>query len=98
MTTDPPEDRNPSARPDEKTRLECEKLQAEIESIGRPFYRTPTFYTAITPVALAVIGVIFTWGSGWFDVQHTRINNEKLLVEAETERIQFNEESSRVGN
>jgi hypothetical protein len=73
---------------DNKARLECEKLQSEIEVLRRPFYKSPAFYAATAPVALAIVGVIFTWASGWFDVQRTRIGNEKLLLQAQTERLQ----------
>jgi DNA repair exonuclease SbcCD ATPase subunit len=72
---------------DEKARLECEKLKAEIEAIHKPIFRTPSFYSAIAPVALAIVGLIFTWSSGWFDVQRTRISNEKTLLEAENNRL-----------
>jgi len=71
-----------------KTRIECEKIRAEIEVIRRPFYKTASFYVSLVPVLLAVLGLVFTWASGWFDVQRTRINNEKLLVQIETERLQ----------
>ncbi|HWQ91300.1 MAG TPA: hypothetical protein VN673_06495, partial [Clostridia bacterium] len=73
---------------EEKAQLECAKIRAEIATISRPFYRTASFYVSIVPVALALLGVIFTWASGWFDVQRTRINNEKLLIQIETEKLQ----------
>ena len=79
---------NPENAPDPKTELECEKLRAEIAVIRRPFHKTTAFYVAVAPVVLALIGFGFTYGSGWFDVQRTRINNEKLVVQAETERLQ----------
>jgi len=71
----------------EKTNLECEKLRAEIDAIRRPLIRTPGFYAAISPVALAFLGLVFTWATGWFDVQRTRLSNEKTLLEAQTERL-----------
>ena len=72
---------------EEKARLECEKLRAEIKAIGKPLVRTPGFYSAFAPVALAILGLIFTWSSGWFDVQRTRINNEKTLLEVQNNRL-----------
>jgi chromosome segregation ATPase len=78
----------PTSESDPKLQLECEKLRAEIAAIRRPFYHTSSFYVAIAPVLLALIGFGFTYGSGWFDVQRTRVNNEKLVVQAETERLQ----------
>jgi chromosome segregation ATPase len=71
----------------ERTKLEHAKLQAEIDSIRRPFYKTTAFYTAILPVVLAILGLIFSWWSGWFDVQRTRITNEKTLIEAQTVQL-----------
>jgi hypothetical protein len=74
---------------EEKSRLECEKLKAEIKSIGKPLLKTPGFYTALAPVVLAILGLIFTWLTGWFDVQRTRVGNEKTLVEVQTERLKI---------
>jgi len=77
----------PPNHAEEKARLECEKLRAEIKAIGKPLVKTPGFYSAFAPVALAILGLIFTWSTGWFDVQRTRVNNEKTLLEAQTERL-----------
>jgi hypothetical protein len=46
-------------------------------------FATPSFYSAFAPVALAVLGLAFTWATGWFDVQRTRISNDKTLLEAQ---------------
>ncbi|MBI5384492.1 MAG: hypothetical protein HZA90_07360 [Verrucomicrobia bacterium] len=73
----------------DKAYLECEKLKAEIQAIGKPLLRTPGFYSAIAPVALAILGLVFTWSTGWFDVQRTRVSNEKTLLEAQTERLKM---------
>jgi DNA repair exonuclease SbcCD ATPase subunit len=72
---------------EQKAQLECEKLRAEIQAIHHPVYKTPGFYAAVAPVVLAIVGVIFTWSSGWFDIQRTRISNEKTLLEAENSRL-----------
>lgn len=79
-----PDPANPA---EEKARLECDKLRAEIKAIGKPLFKTPGFYSAFAPVALAILGLIFTWSTGWFDVQRTRVTNEKTLLEAQTERL-----------
>jgi len=71
----------------DKPQLECEKLQAEIEALRTPIWKTGGFYKDITPIALAFFGIVFTWSSGWFDTQRTRISSEKTLVEAQTERL-----------
>jgi hypothetical protein len=81
-----PPDSAPSIA-DEKTRLECEKLKAEIETLRKPFYRTTGFYSAMLPVLLAALGLLWSWSSGWFDVQRTRVENEKKLVEVQTEAL-----------
>jgi hypothetical protein len=36
----------PPSSGDEKARLECEKLKAEIEHIRRPLFKTTAFYAA----------------------------------------------------
>jgi hypothetical protein len=74
---------------DEKARLEREKLKAEIENIRRPLFKTSAFYAALSPVALVFLGLVFTQLSGWFDVQRTRVSNEKTLLEAQTERLKM---------
>jgi DNA repair exonuclease SbcCD ATPase subunit len=84
-----PESPQITSATDEKARLECEKLKAEINAINKPLVRTPAFYSAIAPVALAILGLAFSWWSGWFDVQRTRIINEKTLLEAQTERLKM---------
>jgi Viral BACON domain len=38
---------------------------------------------ALYPAFLAVLGLIATSCSGWFDVQRTRVANEKILLEAQ---------------
>lgn len=90
MSTDPAkESKEHLSATNEKARLECEKLKAEIETIRKPFYRTSSFYTAIAPILLAILGLAFSWSSGWFDVQLKQVNNEKVLVQAQTERLQI---------
>lgn len=85
-TAPPPAERTSPPSPD-KAQLECEKLKAEIESIRKPFWRTTAFYSGVAPAILAALGLLFTYSSGWFDVQRTRLSNEKTLLEAQTERL-----------
>lgn len=66
----------------EKERLECAKLPAEIDHIKAPLWRIPAFYSALGPVLLAMLGLILTWRSGWFDAQ-------KLSLEAKRETLEF---------
>lgn len=89
MSEEAQQQSQPPNHAEEKARLECEKLRAEIRSIGKPLFRTPGFYSAFAPVALAMLGLVFTWSTGWFDVQRTRVNNEKTLLEAQTERLKI---------
>ena len=78
---------------EEKAHLECEKLRAEIKAIGKPLFKTPGFYSAFAPVALAVLGLVFTWSTVWFDVQRTSVRNEKLLLEANTVQLKTEKNS-----
>jgi DNA repair exonuclease SbcCD ATPase subunit len=73
--------------PNPKLELECEKLRAEIESLRKPLYQTPAFYASILPVVLAIAGVIYSWSSGWFDVQRTRLENDRKLLEAQNQHL-----------
>jgi len=84
-----PESPKVTSASDEKAQLECEKLRAETKVILRPFYKTAAFYVATSPVILALLGLYFTQQSGWFDVQRTRVSNEKTLLEAQTERLKM---------
>jgi hypothetical protein len=86
----------------ERKRLECVRLEAEIAGLKRSLFQTPGFYSAIAPVVLAALGIVFTWSSGWFDVQRTRISNEKLVLEAQTEklrreRLELDQQASAIG-
>ena len=89
MSEEPPSQPGSANHSEERARLECEKLRAEIKAIGKPLHKTPGFYSAVAPVALALLGLIFTWSTGWFDVQRTRVNNDKTLLEAQTERLRM---------
>jgi hypothetical protein len=72
---------NQPANPvDDKARLECEKLKAEIENIRRPLFKTAAFYAALSPVVLVFFGLVFTQLSGWFDVQRTRVGTLSLRL------------------
>lgn len=89
MSEEAPIQNQPLNHAEEKARLECDKLKAEIENIRRPLFKTAAFYAALSPVALVFLGLVFTQLSGWFDVQRTRVSNEKTLLEAQTERLKI---------
>src|SRR5712672_2780662 len=72
----------------EKFRAEMEKVRAEIEDIRKPFYQTSGFYTAVSPIALAVLGLIFSWWSGWFDTQSKSIEAKNDLLKIQTESLE----------
>ncbi len=63
-----------------------QKLEAEIQSIRKPIYKTRAFYQAMVPIVLAISGLILTWSSGWFDSQRKEVNNSKLLNQIEAIR------------
>src|ERR1043165_4915016 len=71
MSEEASQQSGPLNHADEKARLECDKLRAEIKAIGKPLFKTAGFYSAFAPVALAILGLVFTWSTGWFDVQRT---------------------------
>src|SRR5262245_35518201 len=73
----------------EKLRLECEKLKAETRALERSVFKTVGFYAALSPVFLAALGLLFTHLSGWFEVQRTRIANEKTLLEAQRSELRM---------
>jgi hypothetical protein len=64
-----------------------EKLDAEIEDLRKPLWRKPPFYAAVTPVCLAIIGLIFTWSSGWFDAQQKRLDAQRTSLEFEVKQL-----------
>jgi DNA repair exonuclease SbcCD ATPase subunit len=71
----------------QKAHLECEKLKAEIASLRKPIWQTAPFYSGVIPALLAAVGLFWTYSSGWFDLQRTRLASEKTLLEAQTERL-----------
>src|SRR5690349_12356333 len=68
-------------RLEEKHRLECRKIEAEIREVSLPIWKKPAFYSAIMPVGLAFAGVIFSWSSGWFDAQQKRLDAQTSLLD-----------------
>jgi hypothetical protein len=52
--------------PDKDT-LDRQKIQAEIDELTRPMWRKSQFYLGLSPVALAIVGLLFTEFSGFFD-------------------------------
>jgi chromosome segregation ATPase len=72
----------------EKLRAEVEKVRAEIEDIRKPFYQTSGFYTAVSPIVLALLGVIFSWWSGWFDTQAKSIETKNDLLQVQTANLE----------
>src|SRR2546428_672700 len=89
-----PDDKIPSASTptptplaEDKVRKEIEKLQAETDAIRRPIYKTVTFYTAISPVALAVLAFLYSQRSGWFDVQRKSLDTQKERLMIDTQKL-----------
>jgi len=63
------------------SRVQREKVQAEIEDLRKPFWSKPEFYASISTAILAVVGLVFSWSSGWFDTQQKNLDAQKNLLE-----------------
>jgi hypothetical protein len=80
-----PEDVRPSAlvKSDEKLELECQKIQLEISNLRSPFLR----FAPVYPVLIALIGLYFSYKSGWFDTQNRKIENDRKLLQYEVRQL-----------
>lgn len=68
------------------------KAAAEVESLSRPEYLKPSFYAALAPSALGVMGLVFSWQSGYFDVKQDELSAQKTLLEYETKVLRDSQE------
>jgi hypothetical protein len=68
--------------------IQGDKIKAETAALSHPFYKTYQFYAAIMPIFVAVAGLSFSWGSGWFDVQEKRLDARRLLLDFDVKQLE----------
>jgi hypothetical protein len=71
-----------------KERLECQRVIAETDNLRKPYYRTPGFYGATLPILLALAGLVYSWSSGWFDVQQKKLDAQRILLEFDIKQLE----------
>lgn len=64
----------------EKVKTEQLKIKKEIDLTQRPLYKKAEFYASIAPALLGIIGLFFTYQSGYFDVRRGEIQNKVDLL------------------
>lgn len=69
----------------ETDELNKKKLELEIAELVRPIWQRPAF---ITPVIAALLSVMLAYFSGWFDVQLTRLSNQRHDLEQDIAKFQ----------
>lgn len=78
----------------EKTRLECQKIEAEIEQVRLQWWKRPGYIGGLVPIVITVIGFLSAVASGYFDTQRELLQsqvdglvNEKKGIEEATARL-----------
>jgi hypothetical protein len=71
-----------------KERLECQRVIAETDNLRKPYYRTPGFYGATLPILLALAGLVYSWSSGWFDVQQKKLDAQRIMLEFDIKQLE----------
>src|SRR5262245_9638750 len=65
---------------DEQSKLDIEKLRAEIAELQLPFWKKPAYLGVFLPVGLAVITLLAAVASGYFDAERKRLEAEKAQL------------------
>jgi DNA repair exonuclease SbcCD ATPase subunit len=69
--------------PDERTKLEIEKLQAEVRELQMAFWKKPAYLGVFLPVGLAVITLFAAIVTGYFSAERKRLEAEKAQLQSE---------------
>lgn len=88
-----------SKRVQTKQELELAKLSCEVDRLRRPIFFEPGF---LSPIAVALLGIIVVYLSGWFDlrkealkIETAQLKEEKETVQKEYAQLQTDLEKSR---
>jgi cell division protein FtsB len=65
----------------ERDKLELIKLQLEINELGRPFWKRPSYVLGALPTLLAIITLAYGLTSGYFSASFTKLENQKHDLE-----------------
>lgn len=76
-----------------KLSLEKEKLRHEIRILKRPWYKNPTYIGPFSGVVIAVLGLYLTFINGVFDIKRERLENQKILLQLETDKLEKRRDS-----
>lgn len=65
-----------------KEKLEIERLKIQIENERKPLYKKLSFYSALAPIAVSVVAIVFSVSTGFFE-------NESKLLDLRKENLKF---------
>ena len=65
-----------------KEQLEIEKLKIQIENEKKPLYKKFSFYSSLAPIAVAIIAVVFSISTGFFE-------SESRLLDLRKENLKY---------
>lgn len=68
----------------ERSRLECQKLQVEIEQIRQPFWKRAGYIASMSPIILALVAFLSAWITGYFNTERQQLESD--IAELETRR------------
>ena len=72
---------------EEKKRLECEKLKAEIAQASLAWWKRPGYMGSLVPIVLAVAGIFSGWVTGFFDQQRENLENRIAILQSQKEDL-----------
>ncbi len=76
-----------------KRQLENAKLSLEIRELARPWWRKFSSYAALFPSILALIALIITLRTGYFDQERARFNAEKAELSFQIRVLNYTKDS-----
>lgn len=71
----------------EKGRLECEKLRAEIAELNFAWWKRPAYFGSIIPIIIAIAGVITGIATGYFEDKRDVVRQQVSNLNKEREEL-----------
>lgn len=60
----------------ERSRLECQKLQVEIEQIRQPLWKRASYIASMSPIILALVAFLSAWITGYFNTERQQLESD----------------------
>lgn len=60
-----------------KEQLEIERLKIQIESEKKPLYKKLSFYSALSPIAVSIVAIVYSLSTGFFETESKLLDLRK---------------------